>query len=119
MNYTITNSWGDITLVCCNRHATMVPMQIESHGASPFYACPKYKDHALNERACNNRLSLADYTAMLQHLHNIIVENELHDRCVNLTNYTWRDRKGTIYRVMSHEGNKMVISVLNKRAINS
>jgi len=94
-------------------------MVIEVKGSSPFYACPKYKGHEEDERACNNRLSLADFSKMLQHLHNLIAEAELNDQIINLANYTWKDRKGTEFKVLSHVGSKFVISVLNKRAIHS
>lgn len=117
--YLITNSWGDVTIVCGNRHAEPIPMVIQQGPSSLFYACPKYKDHAEDERACNNRLSLTDYTTMLQHLHKVIVEAELNDERVNLTNHTWKDKKGTIYKVLKHEGDKLVIQVENKRAMNS
>lgn len=118
-SYMITNSWDDVTLVCCNRHAEPIPMVIQKGPSSLFYACPKYKDHDEDERACNNRLSLQDYTAMLQHLHKMIVEAELNDERLILTNYSWKDRKGTLFKVLQHDGNKLVIMVENKRAINS
>ena len=115
----ITNSWDDVTLVCCNRHTEPIPMVIQQGPASLFYACPKYKDHEIDERACNNRLSLIDYTALLQHLHNVIVQGELRDERINLTNYTWKDKKGTVYKVLKHDGSKLVIQVENRRAMNS
>lgn len=119
MNYTITNSWEDITIVCLNRHKEPIPMVIETNGSSPFYACPKYKEHAIDEHACNNRLSMEDYSKMLQHIHNLLGEAEMNDQRLNLTNYAWHDRKGTTFTVLSHLGDKMVISVHNKKAINS
>ena len=115
----ITGSWDDVELVCRNRHSKPVKMIIQAGPSSLFYACPKYKEHDDDERACNNRLSLNDYSKMLQHLHNLIVDAELSDEKVNLTNHTWKDKKGTKFKVLEHAGNKFVIEVANKRAINS
>lgn len=115
--YTITNSWDDVTLVCCNRHETPIPMILQQGPSSVFYACPKYKEHEEDERACNNRLSLDDYSTMLKHLHKLMVQAELNDERLNLTHYTWKDRKGTIFTVLSHEGSRLVIQVENRRAM--
>lgn len=118
-NYMITGTWDDITLVCGYRHEEPIPMVIQSGPSSPFYACPKYhpENRVGNERACGNRLSLQDYTKMLEHLHQKIVEAEMRDEKINLANYEWKDKKGTLFKVLSHEGSKMTIQVYNKRAI--
>ena len=118
--YLIRGSWDDITLVCCYRHKEPIPMIIQAGPSSPFYACPKYheENREPGERACNNRLSLQDYTKMLEHLHKMVIDAELNDEKINLTNYTWKDRKGIEYKVLSQNGDKLVISVYNKRAIN-
>lgn len=119
--YMITGSWEDVQLVCCHRHETPVPMAIQEGPSSPFYACPKYhqENREEHEQACNNRLSLQDYSTMLEHLHKIVIDAELADECVNLTNHHWKDRKGTEFKVLSHIGAKLVIQVYNKRAVNS
>lgn len=116
----ITGTWDDITLVCSHRHEEPVPMVLQA-GKTLFYACPKYhlEQRDLTERACNNRLSLQDYTAMLSHLHQKIMDAEMADEQINLTNYTWHDRKGTVYKVLKHEGRKLTIDVYNRRAIKS
>lgn len=117
----ITGSWGDITLVCSHRHEIPIPMVIQQGPSSPFYACPKYhpENRSLDERACNNRLSLEDFSKMLAHLHSILVDAEMNDEKVNLTNHTWKDRKGTIFKVLKQDGDKLTIEVYNKRAIGS
>lgn len=117
----ITGSWDDVVLVCTHNHKEPVEMVIQQGPSSPFYACPKYheENRAPGERMCNNRLSLVDFTKMLEYLHGRIIESELQDRRITLTNMAWKDRKGTEYKVLKHEGNKLVISVYNKRAMNS
>ena len=117
----ITGSWNDITLVCCHRHPEPIPMVIQEGPSSLFYACPKYhpENRAEDERACNNRLSLEDYTKMLSHLHDLIINAEMRDEKIILTYYTWKDRKGTQYKVLKQDGDKLTIEVYNKRAIGS
>lgn len=119
-NYMITGTWDDITLVCCHRHAEPVPMVIQE-GKTLFYACPKYhpENREPGEPACNNRLSIQDYMKMQEHLHAKIIEAELSDEKLNLTNYEWHDRKGVYYKILSQDNNKLIIQVYNKRAINS
>lgn len=56
---------------------------------------------------------------MLAHLHSILVDAEMNDEKVNLTNHTWKDRKGTIFKVLKQDGDKLTIEVYNKRAIGS
>jgi len=114
----ISGSWNDVTLVCAC-HDNPVEMVIQQ-GQSLFYACPKYhaENREADERGCNNRLSMDDYMKMLEHLHGVLVEAEMRDERMTLTHYTWKDTKGTQYKVLRHDGNKMVISVLNKRAMN-
>lgn len=115
----ITGSWDDIQLVCCYRHDKPVPMAIQEGPNSPFYACPKYhpENREEGERACSNHLSLQDYSKMLEHLHTKIIDAEMNDERLNLTNYAWKDKKGTEFRVLSQEGSRLVISVYNKRAV--
>lgn len=118
---TIKGSWNDIQLVCCYRHKEPVPMIIQEGPLSPFYACPKYheENRIEGERACKNHLSLKDYMKMMEHLHNKLVNAEMNDEKINLVNYTWKDRNGTEFKVLSQNDSHSVISVYNKRAINS
>ncbi len=118
-NYVITDTWNDIKLVCCHRHEEPVTMTIQQGATSLFYACPKYhpENRDEDERACSNRISLDDYTKMLEHIHGIIVEAELKDEKINLTNHSWKTRNGIEYKILSHKGNKFTIEVLNKKAI--
>lgn len=117
----ITGTWDNVKLVCCQRHKEPVPMVIQDGPSSPFYACPKYhpENREEGEFACNNRLSVQDFSKMLEHLHQIIIASEMRDEKVNLTHYEWKDRKGIEYKVLSHTGDKLVISVYNKRAMRS
>jgi len=117
----ITGSWEDVTLICGGNHTEPVEMVLQQGPASLFYACPKY--HAENrtegERACNNRLSIENFTKMLEHLHGVIIDAELNDQRIQLANFTWKDRKGTFYKVVSQNMDKLVISVYNKRAVHT
>ena len=117
----ITGSWDDITLLCGNNHEEPVELVIQPGPSSLFYACPKYhaEYRSADERACNNRLSIEDFTKMLDHLHGVIIDAELNDQRIQLTNFNWKDRKGTVYKVINHNMDKLVISVYNKRAVNS
>lgn len=117
----ITGSWDDITLVCGNTHDEPVNMGRQEGASSLFYACPKYhrENRSEGERACNNRLSIDDFLKALASLHEKIIEAELQDERLQLTNYEWKDRKGTRYKVLEHEGNKLTISVYNKKAVNT
>ncbi|NLT14039.1 MAG: hypothetical protein GXY05_06820, partial [Clostridiales bacterium] len=94
-------------------------MVIQNGPTSMFYACPKYRpeNREADERGCNNRLSMEDFTKMLEHIHGIIVEAEMNDERIQLTNYTWKNTKGTVFKVIATNGKKMTISVLNKRAM--
>lgn len=117
----ITGSWGDVTLVCEHRHEHPIEMVIQEGPSSLFYACPKYRpeNRSADERACNNRLNLVDYTNMLEHIHEKIIDAALNDEILHLENYKWKDRKGTEYKVLKQDGDKMTISVLNNKAIKS
>lgn len=96
-------------------------MVLQEGPASLFYACPKYhsKNRSEGERACNNRLSIGDFFKALEALYGKIIEAELQDERLQLTNYEWKDRKGTRYKVLKQEGDKLTISVYNKKAINT
>lgn len=117
----ITGSWGDITLFCGNTHEQPVEMVLQEGPASLFYACPKYhsENRSEGERACNNRLSIDDFFKALEALYGKIIEAELQDERLQLTNYEWKDRKGTRYKVLKQGGDKLTISVYNKKAINT
>jgi hypothetical protein len=83
------------------------------------YACPKYRpeNRTENERACNNRLNLIDYEKMLAHISELLYSAEMQGSVLNLKNYKWKDKKGTEFKVLEYENGKLVISVLNVRAI--
>ena len=119
--FVITGSWEDITLVCSHRHETPVPMVIQEGPSSQFYACPKYheQNREEGEKACNNHISLQDYTKMLEHLHQKIMEAEMQDEKINLKNHIWKDRKGIEYKVLEQDGNHLTVQVQNWRAIRS
>ena len=115
----ITGTWDDIKLVCPYRHEEPIEMYIKEGPSSQFYACPKYYDYnrAPDERACNNRLNLVDFERMITHIDNIRYEAEMRGEIISLKLHSWKTSKGIQYHVLSHEYNKLVISVINKLAI--
>lgn len=117
--FDILNSWNDVKLVCIHNHDVPVEMEIKKGPSSLFYACPKYDMGKLKkgETRCNNRLNLVDCTSMLTHLHSLIVSAELDDEMINLKNVEWKTIKGIVFKVLSHEGDSIVVGVENKRAI--
>jgi hypothetical protein len=118
---TITGTWDSVKLMCTHRHKEPVPMEIKQGPSSLFYACPKYypQNRDEDERACNNRLNLVDYERMLSHVNGLLRDAELNDEKVNLKSVKWKDAKGTLFEVLSHDGDGLVVSAVNKRAINA
>lgn len=106
-------------LVCIHGHNEPIEMVIKQGPSSLFYACPKYDMDNLieGEKRCNNRLNLIDYTEMLQHLHNMLVEAELNDEVINLKNVSWTTKRGIFFKVLEHVGDKLVVGVENWKAI--
>jgi hypothetical protein len=115
----ISGTWGDIVLMCNYRHEEPVEMALQQGPSSLFYACPKYKteNRTEDERACNNRLNLVDFENMLKHLDGIRCDCELKNEKTVLANYQWKDKKGTEFKVLKHEGDMLTIGVVNWQAI--
>lgn len=113
----ILGEWENIIPLCGNHegHVRMEPIQ-GPH--SMFYACPKYypKNRAEGERACNNRINLIEYEAMVSHLNGIIADAMLEGGDVDLTNHEWRS-KGISYMVEEHGRDKIAVRILNKKAM--
>lgn len=116
---TITGSWKQTKLYCMHNHEIPIEMIIQQGPSSLFYACPKYNLDLLEdgERRCNNRLSTVDFTKMLDHFNDLIVTAELNDIQLDLTNTIWKDRKGTVYKVLKHTPECLEIGMVNERAI--
>lgn len=114
-------SWETVKIYCGNGHKEPVEMVLQQGPYGPFYACPKYDLESLEayEHRCNNRLTIADAEKLVNHLTNLIFDAEMEGRAVNLTNKTWKDPKGTEYRVLRHEKDNLEVAVVNHRAINS
>ena len=119
MSGLITGTWEDVKLVCIYRHDEPVEMEIKEGPSSLFYACPKYyaENREEGERACNNRLNLIDYDKMIATIDKKRYEAEMNSEKINLKNYTWKTSKGIEYTVLSHEGDKLVIGMINLTAI--
>ena len=118
---TISGTWDDIKLVCTNRHEIPVDMIIQQGPSSLFFACPKFDANNCEpgEQRCNNRLNLVDHERMIDHLDTMRFEAEMNNEKPILKNHKWDTAKGIQYVVLSHEGDKMVVGMYNKRAINS
>lgn len=115
----LLNSWKCITLICGNHQDdTGNIMELKKGPHSLFYACPKYQSiydqNRTEEKSCNNRLTLVDYEALLEHL----TEKAKGDfgMVIDLTGYRWK-HKGVKYRVLKHENGHFTVSMLNVRAI--
>lgn len=117
----ITGSWKATKLYCIHNHEKPIEMIIKAGPSSLFYACPKYDLESLEEgeRRCNNRLNMIDFTNMLDHFNDILVEAEMNDVQKDLTNMVWKDRKGTVYKVLKHTPECLEIGMINQRAIRS
>lgn len=116
----ILGSWGTIKLICGN-HGEDISNEMQVHegseGMSAFYNCPQYKsiygkDHST--KSCNNRLSITEYTKMLDFLMNRLMDDSGVEN--DLTGLQWK-MQGTQYKVIEHEGDNIIVSVLNKKAI--
>jgi hypothetical protein len=117
----ISGTWDDIKLMCTHRHEVPIEMVIQKGPTSLFFACPKYyaSNCADGEPRCNNRLNLVDHDKMIAHLDKLRYEAEMNNEKLILTNYDWDIKsKGIRYVVLSHEGDKLEVGMINKVAIN-
>ena len=96
----------------------MVELQLKEGPLSLFYACPKYyKDNRkIDEKKCDNRLSLEEYNKAIEHVVNLLSEAENEGSLLNLTNYKWK-KNGIEYKVIKHTDTEIKITILNKRYI--
>lgn len=117
----ITGSWKMTKLFCIHNHEEPIEMIIKAGPSSLFFACPKYDLESLGEgeRRCNNRLSMVDFTNMLDHFSDVLVESEMNDIQVDLTNMVWKNRKGIVFKVLKHTPGCLEVGVINMRAIRS
>lgn len=115
--FTIENSWKNIVPICGN-HKERVEMVINNGPHSMFYSCPKYypENRTKEERACNNRINLIEYQKMVDKLMGMIAEAEVNGETIDLTNFSWNS-KGTEYKVIEHDGDKLYVQILNLRAM--
>lgn len=116
----VINSWNNVVPICGNHKEERVEMIINSGPHSLFYSCPRYysENRKDGEIACNNRINLIEYEAMVRHLHEMIAEADLNGEQIDLTNYKWK-KKGICYRVLEHKGDKLYVEILNRRAMRS
>ena len=116
--YGIDASWKNVTPICGCHENERIEMTIQEGPHSLFYACPKYhpENRAPGERACNNRINLIEYQKMLEKLMGEIAEADCMMGSVDLTNCTWKS-KGTEFKVLEHNGDKVTVSIKNIRAM--
>lgn len=116
--YSIDGAWQNIIPICGNHNGEMVQMTINQGPHSMFYSCPKYypENRTSGERACNNRINLIDYQAMVDHLMDKIAAEEHANNSIDLTNYSWK-KKGTIFRVLKQEGRILYVEIKNVKAM--
>lgn len=112
----IKNSWSSVKLICGNHSDEQkVEMVIQQGPHSLFYACPHYyeQNREEGERPCFNRLNLVDFERALSHLADVQMDDET---IVSLDHYKWK-KNGVEYQVISHKDGKIVLRVLNRKAL--
>lgn len=115
----IKDSWKNITLVCGNHGDDYShEMYLKQGPESLFYACPEYKSiygkYNLDDRSCNNRLTLVDFERMLEQLNKVAYSNLIEQ--TPMEGYSFK-LNGVSYKVIKHEKGKFTVAMLNKRAI--
>lgn len=115
----ISNSWDKIIPLCPCHAGQRVVMTIQNGPSSLFYACPKYYpgNRTKEENACFNRINLIEYEKMVNKLMDQIARAELEMGSVYLTGFTWKE-KGILYRVVSHEGDRIEVEIKNTKTCN-
>lgn len=109
---TITGSWINTLVYCMNeKHPEPILMPLDDSRQTLIYQCPK----------CGNKLSMAEFEKMLDHLQDLQMEAAMTDTSLNLTNYTWKERsgigKGNSYKVLHHNDPELKIGVVNPMAV--
>jgi len=118
----ITDMWKNVKFVCGNGHETEQEMYVRSSIDSikqiedVFYACPKYRpeNRTKGEQPCMNRISVAECEKILNMLADEIMRAEEEDRVIRLTNRKYETNVAK-YRILKHDGDSIVVSVLNKK----
>ncbi len=125
----IQNIWNKITIYCgCHEQDHSIKMlphapsdaTMVNGETSMFYSCPKYypENRAQTERACFNRLSIADYEKMVNHICEKLESGDQFS-LVNLTGYTWKSKNGILFHVLKHDIDHIDVLVVNKRALHN
>lgn len=118
--YSMNNGWNRIIPVCGNHsEEECIEMTVNEKGQfSLFYSCPKYypENREVGEKACNNRINLIDYEIMVNTLMEKIAKAKLEGNVLDLTNFKW-SRKGTDFRVIKHENDKIWVEIKNLRSM--
>lgn len=109
----LTGIWKDIEIYCGNEHSELIKLEPRQGPLSLFYACPKYYEENRTEleHKCDNRISLNEYEALVEHISDKITDAELNDQILNLKGYCWKN-KGVLYEVIEHS-KKIKIKVTN------
>ncbi len=121
----IKNFWNGLELYCMHRHDEPVRMTVRE-GSSHFYACPKYMrmdaehpdGHADGEPACNNRLSFADATKLVETFAAAVEESYASGEMTDFTNFRFH-YKHLEARVLYYDDDRIKLGVINNRAIHS
>lgn len=110
----IRGFWNSVQVICGNHCNEQIEMTVQEGPSSLFYACPKYhpENRTEGERPCFNRLSLSEYENMLSALSDLLMGDDI----IKLQGYRWK-KNGTEFEVVSFSDEKIVVRVLNQRAI--
>lgn len=118
----VKNIWSKIKLVCGN-HGEDTSIEMIPHdgaeGLDLFYSCPKYypDNRPADERPCGNRINLVEYQAAVEHISDVLEENESMGGSVDLRGHKWTNKKGIQFEVIAHKRDKIVVKCLNTRAL--
>lgn len=110
----IRGFWNSVQVICGNHRKEQIEMTVQEGPSSLFYACPKYhpENRTEGERPCFNRLSLSEYENMLSALSDLLMGDDI----VKLQGYRWK-KNGVEFKIDSCSDEKIVVQVLNQRAI--
>lgn len=113
----VKNIWEKVKIYC-GCHDELVELTPNTKGSTLFYSCPKYygANRAPNEKACTNRISMDDYQALVEHIGDILYENEVKRISENLTGHKWK-RRNIEYEIIREENNFFYVKIINRAAL--
>ena len=126
----IVNLWNKITLLCAN-HDYPVKMRPHDPGTglltaqlygaqtNMFYSCPKYyeENRKEGETLCRNHISMKEFENLLNYISKEIETAEEDGGQIDLSGDVWKSKNGTVFKIVSHTEDEIVVSCLNERSL--